>query len=490
MKISPAALVIVLFMQACAVPPPVPPPIPPIERPATPQSSSPPAARVRVPAAAPWLADRVSVQFRNLAAPKALALVVPDGLLAFQFDAAEIPVTALPGAVTRMAQIEAICAAADWHWEISGGVVLVSDVETRVWDLAALPGLLTGEVNNQKLQTGGGRSAVDLSIGVNSHETMVETLRSLLASERETRVTTIFADETDSGREYTTTLDQRSPETNVTLLTDTGQIAATASPSLLNRMEAVIKAHREAASRRVALEFVLFEVNVSGREDRKLDLNALRNAGTSLGLDVKLPATAPTGSTGDLTITLDNDSRSKGSELVFHWLETQGDTTVEVRKNVVALHNQPTVLGDVETRRYISEVTIQQQVAGPTGTTSPSVEIEEVNTGETWSVVAAIGDGEVLVRLASGRARLLELLPFSVGDGIEGSLPRTALSSFEAPIYLRDGETRVITDLSSQIVSSSVNRSPLIDWLAPWGRGVNKQDTRIETVITMTATIL
>ena len=450
-----------------------------------------PAKRITVPVSAPWLSDTIAVRYVDLAAPKALAQVIPEGLLNISFDAPEFPVSSprdgLPR--TRQEYIQNICDAADWYWEIQNGIVHVSDVETRTWEIAALPGGMSAGVSTGAITAGGG--GVTISTRTNTHNDLFATLRTFASAPPRLNRTTLTDTPSDPERRYTQTYAlPAAPPPQLLMLPDVGQIIATAPPSVIRAMDAIISAHREMASRRVFIEFVLYEVNVNNRNDRKLDLTAMRDAGIDFGLSVTMPRTNAGQEGNSLTIEETGEGhKAKDSEAVFEWLQSQGDTTVVVRKNVVLIHNQPVILNDLETRRYVSEISIQQQVAGATGTISPTVTIDNVDTGETWSALASIVGEDIILRLASGRSRLLSLEAYAAGS-VSGRLPRTATTTVETPIILRDGETRVITDLSGQSNINSTSRSPLIDWFAPWGRGVSNDAQRRETVITITATVL
>ena len=440
-----------------------------------------------------WLSDDTPLQFNNLPAARALSLVVPNKLLSIQFNAPSIPVSALPGS-TRKEHLNAICAAADWHWTLKKGIVIISDVETRVWDILSLPGAVDGSVNTTQLYDDSGDASVNQTVSSNPHEELLTTLESMLEQSAEVSGFTSInelAQSYDIDEVVTTSHEREEAYASVALIPNTGQIIATARPSQLDRMERVVNAHNAAATRRVELEFVLFEVDVTDTENRRLDLKGLIQKSMDWDLDIRSPASSVTGSSGSLTVKPLEGSSMSGSQAIFEWLQSQGDTTVQISKNVVALHNQVTVLSDLDTLRYIEEVSIQQQATGPTATISPTVTTARLDTGETWSVVASITDEQVIVRLASSRADLVELASYQFTEAIQGSLPQTTSSSVSTSIFLRDGETRIISDLNSQESTDRETRSPIIDVLLPFiGRGVSTNERRVETVMAMTARIL
>ena len=435
-----------------------------------------PAERARVPVTAPWLADLVQVQYHQFPATTALEQLVPHGLLAFHFapppgetdkheDVPLVLVNALSGKASRQEHIDALCATADWAWSVINRVVVISDTATRTFDISTLPGQSTGRVNNSQLVSSNGgasTSSVDQITTSNPQEDLLDAINHLTG------------DDTAS------------------LLASTGQLVVTARPSLLDRIARVVAAQNEAASRRVALEFVLYEVDVSDQRARQLNLDALRDAAINASLSVTHAGNPIQSGSGDLTLGVrDGVDSPNSSSVVFRWLQEQGETEVRIRKTVVAVHNQVTELSDVETVRYVEQVSIERENSGSTTTATPSVRTGKANIGETWSILPTITGGVVTLRLAAARADLVGFKMFDFGDGaISGSLPQTAASTISTPIRLRDGETRVITDLSNARDNNRTVSSPLLSWL-PWlGKAVHNTDTKLETVMTMTARIL
>ena len=439
---------------------------------AEPPRTTRPARLVRIPASAPWLGETVVAQYRGLSARTALKQLVPNGMLAFRLPEGEDPQGppvdyALPGNATRQAHIAAVCAAADWAWRLEEGLVVIAATETRTFQLEASPGQRVERVSTAELDdTASGAAGVERVVADSAHEQVLAALRGAAEG----------------------------TEASVDLVGSSGQLVITARPSVMRRLAGIVERVNLVATRRVALEFVLYEVDVSDSETRSLNVAALREAAIGLALNVTPPgSSALRDLSGDLSIlwTDEADDRAFGSELVFRWLTQQGETRVRIQKNVVAVHNQVTELQDVQITRYISEVTIQQQAAGATSVVSPSVRTESVKTGETWAVLPTIVDDRVSLRLASSRSELVALEEYSFSDdAVAGTLPVTAVSSVSAPISLADGETRVITNLSSSRQQSQQTVSPLLAWL-PWlGEAKSKGASSVETVMTITADIL
>ena len=278
----------------------------------------------------------------------------------------------------------------------------------------------------------------------------------------------------------------------LSLLGASGQLLARAPPATMRVIAQLVGEYNQRINRRVALEFVLYEVDVTETDTRHLDLSAIRDAAISSGIFFQGSNFNSGSNAGELSLRFKTgSSRLGGSELILNWLKTQGETSIRLRKKVVALHNQVTLLRDVETTRYVVKVAVERQVSGPNETSSPNVEVNELQTGESWAVLPAIDAERVHLRLALNRAALLGFDEYSFDTGnISGRLPQSTEKSVGLPITLADGETRLITNLSSTIIQSSRARSPLLAWL-PWlGQSKDDQERRVESVITMTAHIL
>ena len=454
-----------------------------------------PATLISVPAAAPWLGDLIEVHYLQLSAITALQQIVPNGLLVFDFapdedlysynltmtdegvmenvpvlankssDINSVPVkfvNALPGVMSRKAHIDALCVSADWAWTLIDRVIVISPMATKIFDIGMLPGTVSGRVNNYQISFGedGSNALVDQESGGNPYEELLEAVSELIG------------------------------DGQANLMQTTGQIIVTAKPSVLDRVSMVIEAQTEAAGRRVALEFVLYEVDITDSINRQLDLIALRDAAISASLTATAADTSSVSGIGALSIGFNNGSVD-GSSFVFRWLQDQGETQVRIRKNVVAVHNQITELSDIETVRYVEQVKIERESSGSTSNEAPSVQTGEARIGETWAVLPTIVNGVVTLRLATARGGLIGFEEFDFSNGaIAGRLPQTSVTAISTPIRLRHGETRVITDLSSSRGSNSTLSSPLLSWI-PWiGDSISKSDSRLETVMTMTARIL
>ena len=433
--------------------------------------ATPTAKHVSIPDSAQWLTEHLEVKYGPIPASLALKQLVPGGVLRFAFALEEDPSVSQPlGAITRMDHINAVCMQANWAWQVHQGVVTVTDMETRSFTIQAPPGQSVNQLGTSPDTT----SQSQLNYFSDAYTELYEAVKGVLALNE--------AGAADGG----------GSRGRLSLLGASGQLLARAPPATMRVIAQLVGEYNQRINRRVALEFVLYEVDVTETDTRHLDLSAIRDAAISSGIFFQGSNFNSGSNAGELSLRFKTgSSRLGGSELILNWLKTQGETSIRLRKKVVALHNQVTLLRDVETTRYVVKVAVERQVSGPNETSSPSVEVNELQTGESWAVLPAIDAERVHLRLALNRAALLGFDEYSFDAGnISGRLPQSTEKSVGLPITLADGETRLITNLSSTITQSSRARSPLLAWL-PWlGQSKDDQERRVESVITMTAHIL
>lgn len=427
--------------------------------------------RVRVPDDALWLLEPVDAAFTNLAADAALRFLVRNSRIRFDVEATTpLPnVSHSPDAVNRLDHINSVCAQANLAWRVSKGVLIVSDFVTQQFDIETPIGQNTAQLGSGQLGGGALGGSSD-----QSNVTIVQTnsMQELLASVREA----LGAEESETVK--------------VSVTPSSGQLTVTGRPDDVDQAEQMVENYNERLRRRVQIEFVLYEIDVSDIEERNLNLSAIRNAAVSGGVKFATSSASNLGS-GELSLTFAEGNSFDGSSVLLSWLQRLGDTEITIRKRVVATNQNIVTLRDVETSRYVSQVSIQRQSNGATDTTSPTVEISELNTGEHWAVLPSIDEDRVHLRLAVSRAQVVGFDDYSFDDGsIAGRLPQSATDEIVVPISLRDGETRLITNLSSEFSSTTGTSTPMISRLLPFFGSKGRSDRKIESIVAVTVHIL
>jgi hypothetical protein len=433
----------------------------------------PDAQRIRVPMDAVWLLDPIAVSYVGLPAKTVLSQILPTGRVRFDgLDAG--PMIARPQhARSRLEHLNAICAQANWAWHTANGVIVISSVATRSFEINIAPGQSTGRVGFGGLGNGGSEDEI------HNTEFVADAYASLL-----TAVKTLTGAAEGSGLVPETGL-----QVEASVAPEAGLLWVKAPPDMMSRIESLVEDFNKRVNRRVSIEYVLYEVDVTESENRGLDVKALREAAFSGGFDF-LGSSFNAGTTGELSLRFDGDNSVDRASVILGWLRGLGNAEMSVRKKVVAQHNQITSLRDVETLRYIESVTIDRQVSGIFLDKQTTVETAQLNTGESWVVLPNIGRDRVYLRLAMTQAALIGIDAYEYDDGnISGRLPQSAETDLGFPISLFDGETRIITNLSSTRAQTNENGMPLLSWL-PFVKSRNHSERRIESAVAITARIL
>lgn len=430
-----------------------------------------PAKELLIPRGAEWLAEPLTAEYRSLPATVAIRQVTQGRPLRLDVGGGDPLVDSPPGAVTVQEHVESICSQADWSWSAAGGVVLVTDIETRTFALAAQPGSATATMKLRGLagESGGNEVALDLSPYRDEVGDLVRTVLGMGGEEEEPAEDGLV-----------------DPRTGVVVLPSANAVVVTARPHLMRRVEEALGRYNRATARTVRLHVALYEVETTGGEDRGVDLAALRAAAVDFGLRVTAPAAGTDGAVARLTFLEGN--RADGSKAVVRWLRTEGrvstalDDVVEVRSNAVA------TVDATETRQYVAKVTRATEVAGPTQLATPEVELDELRLGWSLAVQPTIVEDGVTVRIALSRRALIEERPFSLGAGaIEGSTFTTDDFNRVMSVALRNGETKLLTSLAD---SSSREGRRGVPWLGWLGEGRERKEREREAVLLMTAEIL
>lgn len=425
------------------------------------------AYRVGVPPDAPYLLDQISVTYAGMPAVELLKQILPPGQVRFA-DTLAINgggplIQKPPFAQLRVEHLEAICAQANWAWHTTKGVVVIASVETRSFEIGSTPGQSIGRVGGDGLHNdSNNRNRTEVSS--NTHASLMSAVESLVGIEAKSQARVSLA-----------------PEANLLLVT--------ATPDVMSRVESFMKEFNGRMNRRISIEYVLYEVDVTETENRGIDVQALRNAALSGGYNFLGSSFTP-GTSGELSLTFEEGNSFDGSSVILGWLRGIGNAEMAMRKKVIAQNNQVTALRDMDTVRYVGRVALDRQISGSTESNSPNVDIEELNTGESWAVLPTIVDDRVYLRLALTRANLTGFDEYDFANGeVSGRLPQSNEKDLTLPISLIDGETRIITNLSSTQTRTSENGMPLTSWL-PFMKSRNHSERRIESVVAITARIL
>ena len=429
-----------------------------------------------VPTGTEWLAQELTAEYRGLPASVAIRQVTQARPVRLDVGSGDPLVDSPPGTATIRAHVESICRQADWSWTAVAGTVMVTDIETRTFSLAAQPGTTVAVMRLRSLAAGDGGTGNQVDLTLRPYE---EEIVGLVRTAAGLGTTAGGGGEAIEGQAV-------DPRTSVTVLPSANAAVVTARPHIMRRVARAIERYNRATSQTVRLQIALYEVETNDSEDRRVDLTALRDAAVRFGFRVSSPAAGTAGAVAELNF--EEGNRAHGSRAVLHWLRTVGrtsmslDDVVEVRNNAVA------TVDATETRQFVAQVSRETEIAGPSQFATPKVEFDELRLGWSIALQPTIVEGAVTVRVALSRRELVEERPYSLGDGaIQGTTYTTDDFNRVMSVALHSGETKLLTSLANSARRDSTRRMPWLRWVA---NGVSNSRREREVVLLMTAEVL
>lgn len=435
-----------------------------------------PAREVRVPRGAAWLGDPVTAHYSGIRASVVMRQLAGRRPIRLTFDVSasgDPLVAAPPEAVTIQDHLEAVCGQADWTYSVSDGTVLVHDIQTRVFPLTVPPGRTSSRMVLRGLGAGAGGAGPGNDVVVESEPYADEIggfVEALLGMDADEDASSSAVD----------------PRTRVWVLPSANAVAVTARPHRMRVVERELAAYNETAARVVRLRIVVYEVDVSDTDERGLDLQALRSAGTALGL--RISPVSDAGSGGAVRLDFAAHDRFDGSRVVLEWLRTAGRTSIEFQDQVEIRNNQMASVDATETRQYLERFSRQTQSAGATSFETPTVEFGQLRLGWSINLQPTIEGDSVTVRVGLSRSSLVEERPYSFdGGSVQGTMHVTDDYNRRTSVTLTSGETRLVTMLADENERASARRVPWLPWV---GDGRSRRSRDRETVMMLTAEVL
>lgn len=443
----------------------------------TPSSTARDTKKVVVPHDAKWLADRLTAEYRGLPASVAIRQVTQGRPVRLDVGGDDPPVESPRGAASIGEHVQSICRQADWSFSIVAGTMIVTDIETRTFPLAVQPGATAATMQLRSL-AGGRESAagnrMDLALRPYEEEIvgLVRTVAGIPPGGQQGNVAAVE-----------TTVD---PRTSVVVLPSANAVVVTARPHVMRRIAREIERYNRATSQTVRLHVALYEVETSRSNDRRVDLQALRDSAARFGFRVSTPTVGSSGGIAEL-----NFERIIGAHrgrAVLNWLRTVGRTSVSLDDVVEVRNNAVAMVDATETRQFVAQVSRQTEIAGPSQFATPQVEFDELRLGWSLALQPTVAEQAVTVRVALSRRELVDERPYNLGDGaIQGTTYTTDDFNRVMSVALRSGETKLLTSLANSTRRESTQRVPWLRWI---GDGTSKARREREVVLVMTAEVL
>ena len=440
--------------------------------------------RVTVPKNAPWLTEQLEAIYRGVRASVALQQIAGEYPIRFAFEVNDDPLVNNPAtAITIQDHLNAVCSQADWAYTVtSDGVILISDVETVTYFLSIQPGGTNSSIRLRNLGANSGVNGAEnnLTVSLNPYADEITALLKTALN--------LPPDTTGDAPEIADDGANKAPTRRISIavLPSANAVVVTAPPHLLRRADRVIADYIAATARSVVLHIAFFEVDLSSTSERSLNLNLLRAAANTFGIQLQ-PTTSPTASGSSLSFNV-GEGRLAGSSLVARWLNTAGKTAITFEDTVEVRNNAVGSLDVTRTRQYVRSITQATQNQGATTSQSPQVEFASLRTGWSIHIQPTIVDDLVIVRFGLSRSDFLEEVPYSFDQGrITGTNFVTDDYHRVMAISMQNGETKLLASLNSQESRDASSHVPIFSWLNNRKR---KGQRNRETVMMLSAKIL
>lgn len=438
-----------------------------------PSQSKPPESR-HAEAIQAWLNSPTDAVYKDIPATLALSQIVGAYPVRMLFEPDADPKVRGPAsALTIRDHLQGICSQSDWSYSFADGVLLVNDVETKIFRLASQPGTSNARLQLRNLGSGDSQQAAgaenNLTVDLDPYaEEVMEILQATLGFDVAVDTANPSADRPDAA-----SVDE-SPEsrTRVALLPSANAVLVTTKPHLMRLVDRALEEYIAATSRMVQVRITFFEVDRSKSNERSLNLNLMRMAAGAFGLSVQ-PGES---TTSPSALSLSFKGGWADSSAVARWLNTTGKTTISFEDSIEVRNNAVASLDVVRTRQYVRSITRSQQLVGSTTLNSPEVEFDQLRVGWSIHIQPTIADDLITLRIGLSRSDYVDEVPYSFDEG------RIAGTHFVLDEYHRmmavsvaDGETRLITSMANKESRLNKRSTPFLPWVGDSRRKVGRE---------------
>lgn len=307
---------------------------------------------------------------------------------------------------------------ANMSWRYNEGTVEFFRFETRVFEVAALPGSseFSSMVSNKNSSSSGSGGA-----SATSGQDAKFTIKSDFWSGLKDSIKAML-----DGNKGTWSIS----ETNQT-------VTVTATPQVLASVDSYIRSINAARERKVALSVYVYTVDVSDQNDFGASLSlAYSTLGKSLGLSF---GSVTTGQGFSGVIPTGTDSRFAGSQALFSALKSIGNTSIASEATMMVKSGETMPVNRLREISYLAEVTSTTTDSGSQESLKPAVVTEGLQMTITPSII-----GGSTVQLV-GTIDIASVDKFDEqGNGTQ-KIKTPQRSTYSVPLRLdvRSGETYV-----------------------------------------------
>lgn len=268
-------------------------------------------------------------------------------------------------------------------------------------------------------------------------------------------------------------------------------------PANVKKMEDYIAEKNDQLTRMCALDMEIIDVELNDQSGAGLDWNAVGKQLAGRGIDVGLSGTMGSSMATDSAPSILTLSRTTGqwtgTDALVRALKAQGAVSTKMLPRATTLNNRAVKLRDIQQNNFILERTIT--TTANVGT-SGSIKQGTVESGFSLYALPKINKQDIILRLTTNLSTLLGIDTKGTDAGVTDSTgsststyveaPRVNSKDFDNSIVVRSGETLILAGYSSDHAENERNEAG--NWIFGFGKTASRK--RIETIITITPTIL
>jgi type IVB pilus formation R64 PilN family outer membrane protein len=366
------------------------------------------------------------------------------------------------------ALLDRVTAQANMSWRYNEGSVEVYRFETKVYQLAVLPGVTTfsGTVSNRNT------SGTGATASTSGQDTKYEIKQAFWAGVKDDIKGLV------QGGSYSVS------ETN-------GTVTVTGTPQVLVGVASYVKNMNALHTRQVALDVRVYAVDVNSGNDFGLSWDLVfSNLKNGLGVTGQNPVTLPSvNGLGLLSAVLGPSSSSKfaNSSAVVNALSSIGNTTVAAESSQMVLAGETVSLNSLHEVSYLAEIT-----STPVPNAQPTIALKPgtVTEGFAMTLTPNIISGD-FIQLA-GSIDIASLGAFSKQGPSDNQIttPDRTTRAIPLRVGLKTGETYVfgLRQNTSDVSDSGVGGTSIL--ATPFGGQHGSKESRKTIVVTVTPHII
>ncbi|WAC74557.1 PilN family type IVB pilus formation outer membrane protein [Roseateles sp. SL47] len=370
-------------------------------------------------------------------------------------------------------------------WKYTQGLIEFLHVDTRTFQVNAVPGDSALSANVGNTSTTGGEGGNGGSGGLTSTSAGGGTGGggSTTSNAQNTAVRSQLSVFSSLEKSVAAML---SPHGTVVSSTATGTLTVTDTPAILARVEKFLERENRTLSKQVMINVTVLAVSLSDEDNYGLNWN-LVYSDLFRRYGVRSAFGAGQSSTEFAASILDTSgSRFAGSSLMINALSTQGKVRKETSASVATLNHQPVPVQVARQTAYLksSQTTITANV-GSTTSLTPGV----VTSGFTMTVLPNLLDnGTVMLQFSTDISTLRRLNLISStgnGNGTQIQTPEVDTRNFLQRVAMKSGQTLVVSGFE-QMEGNVDRQGTVVPSNVLFGGGVATRSNKEVIVILIT----